>query len=112
MPHIEFLDEALLDIERFKQFLLDLDAPIEVVDDAISTIISTIKTLIDNPLSGEPHPIRGFKELRRKTISFGSNGGYIALYSYHENRDLILIHAMRHQRELEARFIRRIQKRI
>lgn len=112
MPHIEILDEAQVDIERFKQFLFDLDAPVEVIDDAISTIFSAIKTLKDNPLSGEPHPIRNFKDLRKKTISFGSNGGYIALYSYHANRDLILIHAMRHQRELEAKIIRRIQKRI
>lgn len=65
--------------------------------DAIATIdlvLDAIKILDDHPLIGRPVE-QGLREL---VISRGKTG-YLALYDYDEATDLVVVHAIRHQRE-------------
>lgn len=87
-----YSEQALDDLERLTDFLLetDVDAALETV----SLIEEAVIILSRHPLVGRPVE-HGFREL---IISRGRTG-YVALYSYEENVDVVLILAVRHQRE-------------
>lgn len=66
-------------------------------EDAIATVdlvIGALKILNDHPLIGRPVE-EGLREL---VISRGKTG-YLALYDYDEATDLVIVLAIRHQRE-------------
>jgi len=92
MSRYLFSTDAAEDLEQLVNFLLD-----QHPEDAIATIdlvVDAITILNDHPLIGRPVE-QGLREL---VISRGKTG-YLALYDYDEATDLVVILAIRHQRE-------------
>lgn len=92
MARISYASRALSDLERISDFLSDkgLETQLEALDliDEAITILSR-------------HPFIGRKaehDMRELLISQGRTG-YVALYSYEIDSDVVLILAVRHQRE-------------
>lgn len=91
MTTLSFSVRAFSDIDRFSDSL-------EEQEGAASTlriIVSAVEVLRRHPYIGRPIG-RGLREL---VISRGRTG-YLALYEFHPARDEILIHKLRHQREV------------
>lgn len=99
MPRIKFSEQANIDLDRFETFLREV-AP-DKVDEAIKSIFNGLKILTKNAFAGTPNG-NGYRKL---VIPYGKNG-YVALYKYEENLDLIVVETMRHMKELEADFLR------
>ena len=92
MARIIYSKRALDDLERLVDFLLGHDP--NIVLKTVDLIEEAILLLAQHPLIGRPIK----NELRELAISRG-NTGYIALYSFEEVHDAILILGIRHQRE-------------
>lgn len=92
MARLIYGRQALTDLERVTDFLLDTDpaAAVETVD----LIVEAVEILARHPLVGRPVE-HGLREL---VISRGATG-YVALYAFEEASDTVLILALRHQRE-------------
>ena len=87
-----FSVDATEDLERLVDFLLQSH-----LGDAVHTvelIVNAIQILNQHPLIGRPAE-QGLREL---VISRGKTG-YLALYDYDEATDLVIMLAIRHQRE-------------
>lgn len=84
--------EAADDLERLTDFLLE-SVP-EVALDTVDIILDGLGILAVHPLVGRPLA-NGLREL---VISRGRTG-YLALYRYDAQADLVLVLAVRHQRE-------------
>jgi len=67
----------------------------DVISDAIDGILDAIDILARHPLIGRPVE----QELRELVISRGKTG-YIALYDYVQEHDVVRVLAIWHQREL------------
>jgi plasmid stabilization system protein ParE len=85
-------DDAAADIERLSAFLLD-SLPHEAARTA-QVVYSGIDVLATHPAIGRPVG-EGAREL---VISRGRSG-YIALYHFDEELDLVIVLGIRHQRE-------------
>ncbi len=92
MAEVIYTGHAFADLERLADFLVR-DAPKAALA-AIDVIRDGIGILERHPLVGRPCE-EGLRELM---ISYGK-GGYVALYSHERRRDVVLILALRHQRE-------------
>lgn len=92
MAEIAYSDRALQDLDRLTDFLLEAD-PASAPPTA-ALIVEAIEVLANHPLIGKPAE-EGMREL---LISRGRSG-YVALYSYEEAEDAVLILSVRHQRE-------------
>ncbi len=93
MAKLSYSQRAFDDLGRLTDFLLATDPAAasqtaEVIDEAVSI-------LRRHPLIGRPVEA-GLREL---LISRGKTG-YVALYSHEEHADVVLVLAIRHQREL------------
>jgi plasmid stabilization system protein ParE len=84
--------EAAADLERLTEFLL-ASAP-EAALETVDIVLDGLNILATHPLVGRPMP----NCLRELVISRGRSG-YLALYRYDAQADLILVLAIRHQRE-------------
>ena len=84
--------EAADNLERLTDFLLE-SAP-EAALDTVSIVLDGLSILAQHPLVGRPLP-GGQREL---VISRGRTG-YLALYRYDAQADVVLVLALRHQRE-------------
>lgn len=84
--------EAADDLERLTDFLLET-AP-EQAPFLIDLILDALESLSRHPNIGRP--VRN--GLRELIISKGRTG-YLALYSYDEHNDAVVVLAVRHQRE-------------
>ena len=104
MPQIKYSQKAIDDLQRLSGFLLETANP-EIAANAMQTIADKIGTLADLPNIGSPVPNEVIPNLRKLIVSFGKNG-YIVLYSYQAESDLVLIETIRHSRELEPDFLR------
>jgi plasmid stabilization system protein ParE len=85
-------NDAAEDLAQLVDFLL-----VEHPEDAIVTvdlIVDALKILNDHPLIGRPIE-HGMREL---VISRGKTG-YLALYDYDEATEIVVVLAIRHQRE-------------
>ena len=92
MAQVIYAPAALADLERLTEFLLA-----EMPDQAAQTtelVMSAINMLAEHPLLGRAVE-QGFREL---VISRGRSG-YLALYSLEAAGEVVLIAAIRHQRE-------------
>ena len=98
MPHLKFTPEAQNDLKRFADFLVDNGAR-DQAKEVVTTIIHATKLLRTNPLIGRMYQIATESHYRELVIRYG-RGGYVALYSFDDDEDLVVIHAIRHQREL------------
>lgn len=92
MAEVVYSRRAFADLERLADFLID-DAP-EAAVTAIDVIRDGIEILERHPFVGRPCE----EELRELLISYGKSG-YVALYSYEQRQDVVLVLAIRHQRE-------------
>ena len=92
MARLSYSEQALADLERLTDFLIETDpsAALETVD----LIEEAVALLTRHPLIGRPVEY-GLHEL---VISRGRTG-YVALYSFEQDQDAVLILAIRHQRE-------------
>ena len=92
MAQVIYSRNAFADLVRLADFLVK-DAP-RVAVAAIDVIRDGIEILERHPFVGRPCE-EGLREL---VISYGK-GGYVALYSYERQQDVVLVLAVRHQRE-------------
>ena len=93
MPRLVFAPQALDDLDRLTDFLLE-QAP-ESAAATAPIIVSALQALKLHPLLGRPVEHR----LRELLISRGRTG-YVALYEYDAATDTILVLAVKHQREV------------
>jgi len=84
--------DAATDLDRLVDFLL-ADRPESAVV-TVDLIVDALAVLATHPKIGRPTS-HGLREL---VISRGKSG-YLALYDYDEPADMILVLAVRHQRE-------------
>jgi len=92
LAKLKITDRAGRDLERVTDFLLEtnVSAAVETTD----LIVDALSILKRHPLIGRSIEY-GFREL---IVSRGRSG-YVALYKYDETNDLVLVLAIRHQRE-------------
>jgi addiction module RelE/StbE family toxin len=92
LAKLSYSERAFSDLERLTDFLLESDpsAAVETVD----LIVEAVAVLKRHPLIGRPVE-HDFREL---VISRGRTG-YVALYSFEQDQEVVLILAIRHQRE-------------
>jgi addiction module RelE/StbE family toxin len=84
--------QALSDLERLTMFLIDSEPA--AAGDTVELIEEAVTLLRRHPLIGRPVE----QALRELVISRGKTG-YIALYSFEEEQDTVMVLALRHQRE-------------
>lgn len=92
MAELIYAPQALADRERPTDFLLETE-PAAALQTA-ELISEAVGVLENHPLVGRPAE----HEMRELVISRGRTG-YVALYSYEEQHDTVLVLAVRHQRE-------------
>ncbi|MSQ53300.1 MAG: type II toxin-antitoxin system RelE/ParE family toxin [Betaproteobacteria bacterium] len=92
LAKLSYSGQALADPERLADFLIEA-AP-SAAAETVGLIEEAVALLIRHPLIGRPVE-HGLREL---VISRGRTG-YIALYSFEDEQDAVLILAIRHQRE-------------
>jgi len=90
---IDYAPDALADLDRITEFLLESDAL--AVADTVDLVTGALDILRLHPHIGRPAE-EGLREL---VISRGRSG-YLALYRYDEAGDVITVYAIRHQREV------------
>jgi len=88
-----YSSQALADLDRLTDFLLEADPT--SAPETTDLILEAVEVLANHPLIGRPVE----EELRELIISRGKSG-YVALYSYEEAEDAVLILTIRHQREV------------
>jgi addiction module RelE/StbE family toxin len=89
---IVYSSQAFRDFERIFDFIAADDASLAAI--AVEAIREAIAILERHPFIGRPAE-EGLREL---LISRGRTG-YVALYRYIERSDIVLVLALRHQRE-------------
>ena len=92
MAQVVLAERARADLDRLFEFLAAEDPDAAV--DAIEVILDALDVLRRHPLVGRPAE-QGLRDL---VISRGKSG-YVALYDYYEDIDIVLVLAVRHQRE-------------
>lgn len=92
MARLSYSGQALADLERLTDFLIEADPSAAV--ETVGLIEEVVALLTRHPLIGRPAEC-GLHEL---VISRGRTG-YLALYSFEQDQDAVLILAIRHQRE-------------
>jgi len=86
---VTYSDEALADLQRLVQFAEEAGAEVAAL------VIEAVSFLERHPYVGRPAE-QGLREL---VVSRGRTG-YVALYRFLEAEEVVLILAVRHQREL------------
>ena len=92
MAQLIYTAGALRDLGRLTDFLIDADPA--AAAETVELIAEAVEILANHPLVGR-RAEKGYREL---VISRGRSG-YIALYSYEQADDTVLVLAVRHQRE-------------
>jgi len=99
MPRVVLSPAALRDMDRVRHFLKGKN--INVSKKAVTTILSSLRTLETFPNIGRPiedMPV-AYREI---TIPFGS-GGYVARYHYaDEKSEVVEVLAIRHGKEVRG----------
>ena len=92
MAKLSYSERAFSDLERLTDFLLESDPSAAV--ETVGLIAEAVAVLKRHPLIGRPVE----HDLRELVISRGRTG-YVALYSFEQDQEVVLILAIRHQRE-------------
>lgn len=93
MTELVYTEQALVDLERLSDFLLETDP--QAAQDIATLNFEALEILVQHPEIGRKVHF-GQREL---VISRGRTG-YLALYRFLPHIDCILVLALRHQREL------------
>jgi plasmid stabilization system protein ParE len=91
LARLIYASRSLADLDRLFDFLLETD---DSAPDVARFVAEAVDVLANHPLIGRPVE-QGLREL---VISQGKSG-YVALYSYERDEDVVLVLAIRHQRE-------------
>jgi addiction module RelE/StbE family toxin len=92
LVRIVFSPRALLDLERLTDFLIEINKNAAL--ETIELVESAIQILSKHPLIGRTCDTH----LRELVISRGKSG-YVAIYSFDEKKNAVLICSIRHQKE-------------
>lgn len=92
MARLIYSRKAFADLDRLVDFLLET-ASVAAVETA-ELISEAVQILGNHPFVGRPAE----HDMRDLTVSRGRTG-YLVLYSYEEAYDVVLVLAVRHQRE-------------
>lgn len=92
MARLIYTRRALADLERLTDFLRKKEPA--AAPTTVDLISEAVQILENHPLIGQPVE-HGLREL---VVSRGRSG-YLALYSYEEEQDAVLVLAIRHQRQ-------------
>lgn len=92
MAAVRYTERALAHLERLMEFLTGSEP--DAAADTARIVFEAIDILHSHPEIGRP----GEDDFRELIISRGHTG-YVALYSYDETDDTVVVHAIRHQRE-------------
>ena len=92
MTDLVYTDQALVDLERLSDFLLEADP--QAAQDTAVLVFDALEILVQHPEMGRKVHC-GQREL---VISRGRTG-YLALYRFLPHIDCIVVLALRHQRE-------------
>lgn len=92
MARLIYAPRALADLDRLTEFLVAAD-PASATE-TVDLIIEAVQVLGNHPLIGRlvEH------DLRELVVSRG-HSGYLAIYTYEEEKDVVFVLAIRHQRE-------------
>jgi addiction module RelE/StbE family toxin len=93
LAQIVYSNQALADLERLTDFLLETGAL--AAAETATLITEAIQILANHSLIGRPAE----HDMRELVISRGITG-YLALYDYVEGDDIVLVLAIRHHREV------------
>jgi addiction module RelE/StbE family toxin len=96
LAKIIYAVRAWQDLERIFDFYAERDP--ELASRTVSLVIEAVEVLSAHPLIGR-HAEQGLREL---VISSGQTG-FVALYRYREDHEIVRILAIRHQREAGLR---------
>jgi plasmid stabilization system protein ParE len=92
MARLIYSSRAFDDLDRLTDFLIDTN-PV-AAGETVELITEAVSILKRHPLIGRPVE----ENLRELVISRGRTG-YVALYSYELEHDVVFILSIRHQRE-------------
>lgn len=92
MARVEASTRALRDLERLFDFLAEIDPDRALA--RVSSVRAAFEVLADHPLLG-----RIAEDGRRELVLFRGKYGYIAKYRWLPAEDVVLILAVRRQRE-------------
>jgi len=92
VARLEIAGRADADLHRLFEFLADQD--VEAALAVKDLVFEGLEILVRHPLIGRPAE----EDMRELVISRGKSG-YVALYQYLEAEDVVLVLAIRHQRE-------------
>jgi plasmid stabilization system protein ParE len=92
LARVIYTARALADLDRLTDFLVEADP--ESAVQTVGLITEAMQVLANHPLIGRPAE----QALRELVISRGKSG-YLALYSHEVEQDIVLVLAIRHQRE-------------
>ena len=99
MATLRFTPAALHDLERLANFPRESDP--RAATETIPVILDGLRILASYPLIGRPIDVN-----RRELVIFRGRTGYLAQYSFRlnadEDEDEVVIHALRHQREVDG----------
>jgi len=93
VAQIVYTENALDNLQRLFDFILEED-PLAAA--AAEVIRQTVTVLAEHPLIGR----RVQDEIRELVISYGKTG-YVALYRFLPEHNVVRVLAIRHQRELD-----------
>lgn len=93
MARLSYSAQALADLERLSDFLVESDPG--AAQATIGLIADAVRILADHPLIG-----RAVEDGLRELVVSRGRTGYVALYAFEPVFDAVLILALRHQREL------------
>ena len=96
MTKLEYSNAAMVDIERLVNFLMDVDLVAAL--DTFDIIDDGLHLLKRHPEIGRMVGAEGKREL---VISRG-NTGYIAIYAFDKLANIVVVLAVKHQRENRA----------
>ena len=91
MAQVIYASRAFADLDWLVDFLLQAK---DEASDVVQLIAEAVDVLANHPLMGRPVE-QGLREL---VISQGKSG-YVALYSYEREEEVVLLLAIRHQKE-------------
>lgn len=98
MPQVRLSIRAQSDLLRLHKLLHQKDA--STAKRAVIAINTGLKPLKDSPAIGRP--MEDFPKLRELVIDFGS-AGYLALYRYEPEFNVVTVLAIKHQKEDDYR---------
>ena len=98
MPRIAFSKQANEDLTRLAKFIEKID--LNLSNKAINIILDGIEYLADFPLIAPASDEEKYLGMRELFVPFGK-GGYLVLYEFDMDNDVVIVGAIRHTKEVD-----------